>query len=72
MKFNPTKTVKFANENKGTYMRVDSLISSVEKVLQDMVARDPLEKCLIELMSAQKHSLQTRDLARFEIDFIYI
>ena len=45
VKFNLTKTVKFVDEDKGTYMRVDSLNSSVEEVLPDMVARDPLEKC---------------------------
>ena len=42
VKFNLTKTIKFTYEDKGTCMRVDSLISSVEEVLQDMAARDPL------------------------------
>ena len=32
-------------------MRVDSLIPLVEEVFQDMVARDPLEKCLIESLT---------------------
>ena len=46
VKFNLTKTIKFVDEDKGTCMRFDSLIPSIEDVLQDMVARDPLEKCL--------------------------
>ena len=32
-------------------MRVDILIPSFEEVLQDMVARNPLEKCLIESLT---------------------
>ena len=32
-------------------MRVDSLIPSIEEVLQDMITRDPLGKCLIESLS---------------------
>ena len=33
---------------------------------------DKQEPKFRSVMSAQKHSLQTRDLARFGIDFIYI
>ena len=32
-------------------MRVDSLIPSIDDVLHDMIKRDPLEKCLIDLLS---------------------
>ena len=46
VKFKPTKTVKFVDEEKGTCMKVDSLIPSVEQVFPYMVARDAFEKCL--------------------------
>ena len=44
-KFNLTKTVRFADDDKKTCMRMDSLIPSISEVLHDMVDRDPLEKC---------------------------
>ena len=50
-KFNLTKTLRFADDDKRTCMRVDSLIPSIPKVLHDMVEHDPLEKCLIESLS---------------------
>ena len=51
VKFNLTKTVRFADEDKGTYMRVDSMIPLIGDVSHDMVKRDPLEKCLIKSLS---------------------
>ena len=51
VKFNLTKTVRFADDNKGTCIRVDSLIPSIGDMLHDMIKRDPLEKCLIESLS---------------------
>ena len=51
VKFNLTKIVRFANDDKGTCMRVDSFIPSIGEVLHDMVTRDPLEKCLIKSLS---------------------
>ena len=50
-KFNVTKTVRFVDDDKRTYMRVDSLIPSIGEVLHDMVDRDPLEKCLTKSLS---------------------
>ena len=41
----------FANEDKGTYIRVDCLIPSIGDVLHDMVKRDPLDKCLTKSLS---------------------
>ena len=38
----------FTDEDKGSCMKLDSLIPSVEEVLQDMVARDPFENCMTE------------------------
>ena len=51
VKFNLTKTVRFEENDKRTCMRVDSLIHSIGDVLHDMIKRDPLEKCLTELLS---------------------
>ena len=51
MKFNLTKTVRFVEDDKGTCMRIDSLIPLIGDVLHDMITRDPLEKCLIESLS---------------------
>ena len=46
VKLNLTKTVRFANDEKRTCMRVDSLIPFTGDVLHDMIKRDPLEQCL--------------------------
>ena len=51
VKFNLTKTLRFSDDDKGTCMRVDSMIPSIGEVLQDMAKRDPLEKCLNESLS---------------------
>ena len=48
MRLNLTKNVRFADNDKGTCMRVDSLILSIDDLLDDMIKKDPLEKCLIE------------------------
>ena len=48
VKFKLIKTLRFVDDDKGTCMRVDSLIPSIGDVLLDMVKRDPFEKCLIE------------------------
>ena len=55
VKFNLTKTVRFADDDKGTCMRVDSLIPSIDDVMHDMIKRDSLEKC-------STGSLSTNDL----------
>ena len=51
VKFNLTKTVRFADDGKGTCMRVDRLIPSIGDEFHDMVEQDPLEKCLTESLS---------------------
>ena len=51
MKFNLTKNMRLSDDNKGTCMRIDSLIPSVNDVLHDMIERDPLEKCLTKSLS---------------------
>ena len=51
MKFNLTKNVKFSNDEKGTCMRVDSLIPSIDDVLHDRIERDPLKKCVTMSLS---------------------
>ena len=43
--------MRFVDDNKGTCMKVDILISSIGDVFHDMVKRDPLEKCLTESLS---------------------
>ena len=43
VKFNPTKIVRFVDVDKGTCMRVDSLIPSIDNVLHRMIKRDPSE-----------------------------
>ena len=48
MRLNLTKNVKFSDNDKGTCMRVDSLILSIDDLMDDMIKKDPLEKCLIE------------------------
>ena len=50
VKFNLTKNVIFPYEQR-TCMRVDSLIPSVDNVLNDMIEKDPLEKCLTKSLS---------------------
>ena len=40
--------MRFADYEKGTCMRVDNLIPSIDDILHDMIERDPLEKCLTE------------------------
>ena len=51
VKFNLTKTMRFANDDKKTCMTVDSLIPLIGDVLHDMVEWDPLKKCLTESLS---------------------
>ena len=51
VKFNLTMNVRSANDDKGTCMRVDSLIPSVNDVLHDMIQSDPLKKCLTNSLS---------------------
>ena len=52
-------------------MVVDHWFRQVERILEAMeITSNATRNRLV--MSAQKHSLQTRDLARFGIDFIYI
>ena len=51
VKFNPTKTVRFVNDDKKTCMRVDSLIPSIGEVLHDMVKWNDLEKSLTKSLS---------------------
>ena len=51
VKFNLTKNMRFVDDNKGTCMRIDSLILSINDVLHDMIERDPLEKCLTKSLS---------------------
>ena len=51
VKFNLIKNVRFVDDDKGTCMRVDSLIPSIDDVLHDMIERDLLEQCLTESLS---------------------
>ena len=52
-------------------MVVDHWFRQVKRILEAMeITFDAMRIRLV--MSAQKHLLQTRDLARFGIDFIYI
>ena len=51
VKFNLTKDARFADDEKGTCIRVDGLIPSIDNVLHDMIERDPLEKCLTKSLS---------------------
>ena len=52
---------EFRNEVNEALARHESSFDQINLALQ-----------VVLMMSAQKHSLQTRDLARFGIDFIYI
>ena len=51
VKFNLTKIVRFADDGKGTCMRVDILVPSIGDVLHDIVKRNSLEKCFTESLS---------------------
>ena len=51
VRFNLTKNVGFSDNDKGTCMRFDCLIPSIDNFLHDIIERDPLEKCLIESLS---------------------
>ena len=50
MTFNLTKIVRFSDDDKGTCMRFNSLMPFIDDVLHGMIKRDPLEKCLTELL----------------------
>ena len=52
-------------------MVVDHWFRQVKRILEAMEITSDATRIRL-VMSAQKHSLQTQDLARFEIDFIYI
>ena len=52
---------EFRNEVNEALARHESSFDQINLALQ-----------VVLMMSAQKHSLQTRDLAKFEIDLLYI
>ena len=68
VKFYLIKNVRFADDDKGTCMRVDSLIPSIDDVLHDMIERDHLEKCLMESLSLEdldfEHPYAIQEISR--------
>ena len=73
----PTNLQRFIAHHPPTFigegdpMVVDHWFRQVERILEATEITSDATRIRL-VMSAQKHSLQTLDLARFEINFIYI
>ena len=58
VKFNMYQGLKFSNDEKGSCMRVDSLIHSRDGMIYDFMKNDPLGDCLIKSLSTKEWSCE--------------